>query len=293
MNIFSQYVQEAGKYKPLPREEEYELAHKARAGDKQARATLVNHNLRFVIRMARRYRGYADIAELTAVGNYGLVYAVDKYDSAYKVRFVTYACYWIRTCMLDYVLRNWSVVRLPCTSRYVTLFFKLEQARAKLLQHAEKLDCDLNAKLAEYFGVPQAAVDAISQRLHLHDVSLDAVLSDDEELTPYNLIHRSKSSSVDTPPDPEECCVAADTMRFVRACAEDLLRSLPEREAFIMHNRILCDQDGQLSLRVIGEKLGITRERARQLEVRLRSRLRARMLARATSMASACDDDDT
>jgi len=271
----STYVSTVQGYAAVSREDELTLIRRWRVDqDESARDALVRSALRHVVAIARRYQRYGiPLAELISEGNFGVVRALNKFDGARGTLFITYASYWVRACILQHVLRSWSIVGsgLP-RSR---LFFKLRRERAKLsglIGDGEEASVILSQRL----GISEQRLSALLQRVDQRDCSLDAEVFQDGSLTMVNTLPSSD-------PDQEQLVLASEFGGNALAAVHDALTILDTRERYIVENRLLADRDAELSLADIGRSLGISRERARQLEERAKRKLRARISARPGS----------
>ena len=240
----------------LEREHELELARRGRDGDTAAAELLVGSHLRDVVAIARRYVGYGhSLAELIGEGNLGLVLALGRFDPDRGLRFMTYAGYWVRAEILEFVMNSWSAVGVGKSSLATRLFFGLAREQARLQAHGYDT-ADLREALARSFGCTPERVDQMRQRLNHRD-------DDDGAL-----------ELVQTARDPEAWLLDAE--RHDPNMLTSALASLDPREREIIERRVLGDQPP--SLVELGRQLGISRERVRQLEARARAKL-ARELA--------------
>ena len=266
------YLATVQSYPVLSREQELALVRSWHdQNDERARDLLVRSMLRYVIVIARRHQRYGvPLGDLIAEGNYGVVRALDKYDPERGTLFMSYASYWIRSCILQHVLRSWSIVDsgVPRSK----LFFKIRRERAKLeglvFDHTQT-----EALLAERLNVSPTRVRALLQRVDQRDYSLDAEAYQDGVLPLVNTLPSAG-------PDQEQLALAREYGGNARAAVREALTVLDERERYIVENRLLADSDAELSLAEIGRTLGVSRERARQLEERAKRKLKARISAR-------------
>ena len=252
----------------LTREQELALATSWRShGDRAAAETLIRAHLGLVKTVARKYRHYAvSHEELVAEGNLGVVRALEKFDPERRLRFATYAVYWIRSCMLDHVLRSWSLVGGGSGPLGSKVFFKLRRERiraANFLGEGELAD----SAVAERLGVTTGQLAAMNQRLDVRDVSLDVPAIGDG-MSPLDRL-----SSLD---NPELELSRARAEPQVVASVQTALSGLDPRERFIAEHRLMADSADELSLAEVGRHLGVSRERARQLEERTKRKLRKR-----------------
>jgi len=267
----SRYIAYVRAISELSREDESEIARKwLRENDLAAAETLIRANLRYVVAIALTYRRYGlPLADLIAEGNFGLVHAVSKFNPERGTRFVTYAAYWVRAYMLNYVIRSWSMVGVGSGPLRSKLFFRLRRERARIAnlvgdnEQAEKM-------LAERFGESQEKIMSLANRLEARDVSLDARLFDDGSVAMLDTLESDAPSQEDT--------VANRQSRdLIKANLRAALTELDPRERFIVEVRMMADNDDALSLAEIGRRLGVSRERARQLEARAKRKLRERL----------------
>lgn len=261
----SRYIERVRAIPLLDREAEHEIAVRAAAGDAGARAALIEANLRFVVAVALQYRRYGiRLADLVAEGNLGLMIAANKFDPSRGTRFVTYAGYWIRALILDLVVRASSLVGGGSGPLRSKLFFRLRRERARI----GNLSADAgerNAMLAERFDTTESKMEEMLRRLDARDVSLDQTVFPESGATLLDTLEAAE-------PDPETEVVSSQAMSHARGRLADALAKLDARERFIVEQRFM--QDDEASLAAIGRTLGVSRERARQLEARAKQKLR-------------------
>jgi len=264
----SRYIGRVRAIPALSREDEHALAVRARAGETAAAHALVEANLRYVVALALRYRRYGiRIADLIAEGNLGLMTAVQKFDPERGTRFVTYAGYWIRAFILDLVVRSTTMVGAGAGALRSKVFFRLRRERARIANLVDDPD-ERDAILAARFEVTPERMREMTRRVDARDVSLDAPLSD-----------TSATSLLDTlegrlPPQDEE--LAERTRAFeLHGLLGGALAGLDRRERYIVEQRIMGDDE--VSLADLGRELGVSRERARQLEARAKKKLEKRL----------------
>jgi RNA polymerase sigma-32 factor len=252
----------------LSREDEHELAVRYRNGDRAAGSKLVESNLRFVLSMARQYKRYGlPMPELIAEGNVGLATALEKFDPYKGTRFVTYAAYWIRAYVLNYVIRSWSLVGAGSGPLRSKLFFQLRRERARIANVVHDKDAAL-AALAEKLSMSVDKLEPLLQRLDARDVSLDVPVYTDSEGTRGDFLS-------DERPAADEQLANAERQNVYDLRVRAAVAKLDPRERFIVEQRIMSDEE--LSLAELGRKLGVSRERARQLEARARKKLEAQL----------------
>lgn len=252
----------------LDRERELELARAYKAcGDVRAREALLAANLRHVVSIAYGYSRYGvALADLVAEGNVGLVYALGKFDPERGTRFLTYAAYWIRAYVLNHVIKNWSMVGLGSGPLRSKMFFRLRRERARLAAEAGD-GAGGDERLAEVFGAPVEKVAALARRLEGRDLSLDVKVWEDGDRTRLDEL-------VAEEPDPEASLEGAERKARLGGAVAEAIAALDARERWIVEVRMLADPDDELSLAEIGRRLGVSRERARQLEERAKRKLR-------------------
>jgi RNA polymerase sigma-32 factor len=272
-SALARYIAAVKDIPELSREDELALARRwVKRGDREAAVQLVNANLRYVVAIAITYRRYGlSLADLIAEGNFGIVHAIRKFDPDRGTRFVTYAAYWIRAYILNYVIRSWSLVGVGSGPLRSKLFFRLRRERARIASLVGEGEAG-NEMLAERFGAPAEKVLSMARRLEARDVSLDARVFDDGATTLVDTLESDGVSQEDEFAQNEE---QQQLRERLRAAVE----SLDPRERYIVEVRMMADEEDELSLAEIGRRLGVSRERARQLESRAKKKLRARLLA--------------
>lgn len=268
------YLRTAMRAPLLDAARERDLAVRWRnAGDERALHELITAYLRLVVAMASRFRHYGlPMSDLVQEGNVGLMQAAMRFEPEREVRFSTYAAWWIRSAMQDFVLRNWSIVRTGTTSAQKSLFFNLRRLRARIGDVSDAvMSAEARKSVAHALGVSEQDVDNMAARLSAPDRSLNAPLTDDGEGEWQDLL----ADDVD---DPEiETMNAHDS----KACAElvrDALCDLSERERLIIRERKL--EEETVTLEALGERLGISKERVRQIEGNALEKLRRALIAR-------------
>lgn len=255
----------------LEREEERLLFERYLAGDRRAGNRLVECNLRLVAKIAGKFsRSRTPFLDLVQEGNIGLMHALRKFDPGFGTRFSTYASYWIRAYMLRHVLQTWSIVKVATTQTQRKAFFRVPEAqRALAARTGDGNDADA---VAAMLGISPATAAALMARLH-GDLSLDAPHGDDEGKTTTALDYLADDSS----PADERLDEARGNAAAASA-VRDALLVLDRRERFIVERRALNDEP--LTLQEIGDELGLSRERVRQLQTRAHEKLRRRIAER-------------
>lgn len=269
-------IQTAMKTPFLEREEEHLLALRWKEhGDQAALHRLTNAHTRLVITIASRFRNYGLPADdLFQEGYVGLLQAAARFEPERDVRFSTYATWWIRASIQDYILRNWSIVRGGTSSTQKALFFNLRRLRARLTQLAGgKVDSDIHGAIATAIGVSRTDVAVMDARLSGADMSLNAPLQDGDDTA-----MERQDFLADATPGPDEVVeTALDSEKRV-SWVKAALKVLNERELWILKARRL--EDDQATLESLGEKLGISKERVRQIETRALEKLKAALIAK-------------
>ena len=245
-------------------------------GDEKALHRLVNAYMRLAISMAAKYRRYgAPMPDLIQEAGVGLMKAAEKFDPDRGVRFSTYAVWWIKASIQDYVMRNWSMVRTGSTSSQKALFFNLRRVRAKLEREAgangEVLDSyRLRQMIATEVGVPLRDVEMMDARLSGADYSLNAQQAGEEGREWLETLE-------DEAPQAAETVTRNADLARVRGWLAEALASLNARERMIIVERKLRDEPR--TLESLGQELGLSKERIRQLEAQALSKLRKRLEA--------------
>jgi RNA polymerase sigma-32 factor len=261
----------------LERDEEHELALRWKyQADEKAMHRLARAHLRLVISLAVRFRHYGlSLADLIQEGNVGLLEAAARFEPGRDVRFSTYATWWIRAAMQNYILHNWSIVRGGTSSAQKALFFNLRRMRAKIAQGGDVLtDSAVFGQIAGVLGVPFSDVECMDARLSGPDLSLNAPLGD----SAVAIGQERMVMLVDDKPRPDEVAgLLIDTDRRI-AWLNEALTALTERERKILRERRLAEEAA--TLEALGDRLGISKERVRQIESRAMEKLRAALTKR-------------
>jgi RNA polymerase sigma-32 factor len=268
-DLLQYYLSEVRRYPLLTPEEEKDLAIRYQdTGDRQAAERLVTANLRLVIKIAFQYhRQWANVLDLIQEGNVGLVEALSRYDPYREIRFSSYAQYWIRAMILRFLLDNFRLVRLGSTRAGRKLFFQLQKERNRLLQ--EGLDPSPKL-LAQRLGVKEAEVNAVDQHMRAPALSLHGPAGAEEE----NGRTLGEVVPEVVPQDPEDRAAKSELgalMKEKLAAFADTLSD--ERERDIWRSRMVATDPDSLS--AIGQRWGVSKERIRQLEARLKKRLKS------------------
>lgn len=258
------YLNEIRKYPLLTPQEEHELAIRYKEkGDKAAAEKLVTSNLRFVVKIAAEYSRFgAKMIDLIQEGNVGLMHAVKEFNPYKGVKLITYAVWWIKGYIREYLMRQHSMVRVGTTQAQKKLFYNLNQETRKLEAMGEDAAVDL---LSERLGVSEKDVREMKQRMSGRDVSLDQPMDSDSD---SNLL----SFQTDESADPEESIIGSEQLTLLREKIDKVLPLLNDKERYILEQRLLSDEP--ITLQEVGDKFKITRERARQLESRVLDKIK-------------------
>ena len=269
------FVKKAMQAPYLEREEEQALAVRWKeCEDQDALHRLTQAHMRLVIAIAARFRHFGlPMSDLIQEGHVGLLEAAARFEPAREVRFSTYATWWIRASIQDYILRNWSIVRGGTSSAQKALFFNLRRLRARISQNANQVSTsEMHRQIAEAIGVSVMDVAAMDARLSGADASLNAPLSDGEDGGSAD----RQDLLPDTAPLQDELVGQAIDSERRKNWLAQALTVLNERELKIVRERRLADEGA--TLEALGEKLGISKERVRQLESRALQKLKAALL---------------
>src|SRR5215470_3481181 len=272
----SRYLEEIRKFPMLEPDEEYMLAKRWQEHqDADAAHRMVTSHLRLVAKIAMGYRGYGlPIGEVISEGNVGLMQAVKKFDPDKGFRLATYAMWWIRASIQEYILRSWSLVKMGTTAAQKKLFFNLRKAKSEIaaLQEGD-LRPDQVSQIATKLGVLDEEVISMNRRLAGGDASLNAPMRADGESEWQDWL-------VDDQTPSQESVVADNQERNIRmSLLEAAMTELSERERHILTERRLKDEP--TTLEELASQYGVSRERVRQIEVRAFEKLQKSMRAAA------------
>ncbi len=266
----------------LEREEERALAVRWRENrDQEALHQLTSAHMRLVIAIAARFRNYGlPMQDMIQEGHVGLLEAASRFEPEREVRFSTYATWWIRASIQDYILRNWSIVRGGTSSAQKALFFNLRRLRAKLTRNGdERMSESVYGEIAEAIGVSLKDVATMDVRLSGADTSLNAPVTDGEN----GASERMDFLVDDTPLPDETVSEVIDAERRSR-WLRDALGVLNERELRILKARRLSED--QTTLDALGHRLGISKERVRQIESRALEKLKKALIETGSGMTT-------
>ncbi len=271
----SRYLQEIRKFPLLQPEEEFMLAKRWREhGDTEAAHRLVTSHLRLVAKIALGYRGYGlPVSELISEGNVGMMQAVKRFEPDRGFRLATYAMWWIRASIQEYVLRSWSLVKLGTTAAQKKLFFNLRKLKGQMKAIDEgDLRPDQVRKIATTLGVPEEEVVNMNRRLSGPDHSLNAPVRMDGEGEWQDWL-------TDDTPGQEDRLGEAEELKDRQLLLAKAMETLNQREREIIRERRLKDEPA--TLEDLSKTYGISRERVRQIEVRAFEKLQKAMTAGA------------
>jgi RNA polymerase sigma-32 factor len=277
------YLSDIGRFTMLERDQEYQLAKRWREhGDRNAADQLVTSHLRLAAKIAMGYRGYGlPISEMISEGNVGLMRALNRFEPEKGFRFATYAMWWIRACIQDYILRSWSLVKIGTTMNQKKLFFKLRSAKNKIAAlESGDLHPDQVALIAKSLDVPDQDVVDMNRRLG-GDKSINAPIRDDGEAGEW------QDYLVDQSPSPEAIVVEHDEKERQRNALIAAIDVLDDRERRIFEARLLADEPQ--TLEELAVKFKVSRERIRQIEARAFEKVRKAAKARAIPAPAALE----
>jgi RNA polymerase sigma-32 factor len=282
----SRYLQEIRKFPLLEPNEEYMLAKRWREhDDSEAAHKLVTSHLRLVAKIAMGYRGYGlPIGELISEGNVGLMQAVKRFDPERGFRLATYAMWWIRASIQEYVLHSWSLVKIGTTAAQKKLFFNLRRLKGEMKAFEEgDLNPEQVEEISRKLAVAEKEVIDMNRRLASSDQSLNAPVSGDGDGD-----SQWQDWLVDTAQDQETRLLESDEIQNRRALLETSMSVLNERERHILTERRLTDEPK--TLEELSQEYGISRERVRQIEARAFEKLQKAMKNAETELRATADD---
>ncbi|MDR3487863.1 MAG: RNA polymerase sigma factor RpoH [Bradyrhizobium sp.] len=275
------YLSDIRRFPMLEKDQEYRLAKRWREqGDRDAADQLITSHLRLAAKIAMNYRGYGlPIAEVISEGNVGLMQALNRFEPERGFRFATYAIWWIRASIQDYILRSWSLVKIGTTTSQKKLFFKLRSAKNKIaaLENGD-LRPDQVALIAKNLDVAEVDVVDMNRRLG-GDKSINTPLRNDGEAGEW------QDHLVDQSPSPEALVVEQDEREHQHNALIAAIDVLNDRERRIFEARHLADEP--LTLEQLAENFGVSRERVRQIEVRAFEKVRKAAKNIATKASAA------
>jgi len=274
------YLEEIRRFPMLERQEEYMLGKRWREhGDRDAAHKLVTSHLRLVTKIARDYRGYGlPISEVISEGNVGLMQAVERFEPEKGFRFATYAVWWIKAAIQEYILRSWSLVKMGTTANQKKVFFNLRRAKSKISILGDgDMQLDQVKIIARRIGVTATDVIYMNRRLG-GDASLNAEIRGDGDSGEW------QDWLVDESPDQETTLAASEEFDHRRKKLSDALTVLNKRERRIFETRRLAEE--RITLVELAEEFGVSRERVRQIEVKAFEKVQNAVRHRVAAMAT-------
>lgn len=277
------YFREINKFPPLESEEEFALARKVQEdGDQTAAFRLISSHLRLVVKIAMEFqrRWMKNVLELIQEGNIGLMKAVQKFDPDRGIKFSYYAAFWIKAYILKFIMDNWRMVKIGTTQSQRKLFYNLGKEKRRL----ENLGFDPDIEtLSQNLEVSQEEVSEMSMRMGQADLSLDAPFGEDSSATRMDMLPALEASAEDR--------LAKEEMGdILHAQLKTILPELNDKEKDILQSRLLTSSP--VTLREIGAKYGITRERVRQIENRLLGKLKGKLSSAIPDFSADWISDD-
>lgn len=266
-NDIAVYIKEVNSYPMLTPEEERSLAIKYyETKDIAIAKKLVVSNLRFVVKVAFEYINYGmSLLDLIQEGNLGLMMAVKKFNPYKNYRLISYAIWWIRAYIQNFIMNNYSIVKLGTTQNQRKLFYTLPKIKKELALKGDSLE-DSKENVVKMLDVTPVELDEMELRLSARDFSLEyAAYADKNNRLPIEALPDYRTPEC-------ELIEEEDEKQYKQAVVQQALSQLNEKERYIIENRILSDEP--LTLQEVGDKLGVTRERVRQLEARALDKLK-------------------
>ncbi len=263
----------------LSRDREYHLARSWREdGDEDSLQELIRAYTRLVVSLAAKFRNYGlPMSDLIQEGTLGLLQAASRFEPERNVRFSTYASWWIRSAMQDFILRNWSIVRTGTTAAQKTLFFNFRRLRARIEEASGRpFDDEGRQAVAEELSVPLADVNHMEGRLSIADQSLNVRIGEDGET-------EWQDQLTDERANPEDLVISIHDGMTRNEWIEQALLELSQREQTIIRLRRLSDDSA--TLEELGQALGVSKERVRQLEQRALQKMKGLLLERVSRPA--------
>jgi RNA polymerase sigma-32 factor len=256
-NSLESYLLQINQFPLLTQEEEFQLAVRYRKhNDIDAVQKLITSNLKFVVKVAFEYKAYGiKILDLIQEGNIGLMMAVKKFDPYKGYRFISYAIWWIRAYIQNFIIKTWSLVKIGTTQAQKKLFFKIGKVR-KALESNEGNEKKYEL-LAKDLSVAKEDIIEMEQRMSSRDFSLDAPFDEGHELTHLDLLQEDS-------PNQEEALAREEEKKIQEREVLNAMKSLNEKEIYVIKNRVMADSP--LTLQEIGDHLKLSRERVRQIE---------------------------
>ncbi|HYA93678.1 MAG TPA: RNA polymerase sigma factor RpoH [Thermodesulfobacteriota bacterium] len=256
-NSLETYLAQINQFPLLTQEEEFKLAVKYRKyEDIEAAQKLITSNLRFVVKIAFEYKSYGvKIQDLIQEGNIGLMMAVKKFNPYKGYRFISYAIWWIRAYMQNFIIKTWSLVKIGTTQAQKKLFYKIGKVRKAL--EADGGNEKRYERLARDLDVAKEDIIEMEQRMSSRDLSLDTPFDEGQELTHLELLKEES-------PNQEEAIAQEEEKKIREREVQNAMKRLNEKEVYVIKSRIMAEEP--LTLQQIGDHLKLSRERVRQIE---------------------------
>ncbi len=264
-NSMESYLIQINQFPLLTREEEFKLAVKYRKYEEiEAAQKLITSNLRFVVKVAFEYKSYGvKLQDLIQEGNIGLMMAVKKFNPYKGYRFISYAIWWIRAYIQNFIIKTWSLVKIGTTQAQKKLFYKIGKVRKAL--ESGGTDEKKYDRLAKDLDVAKEDIMEMEQRMSSRDLSLDAPFDEGQELTHLELLREDSLNQ-------EEAIAEEEEKKIREREVQNAMKRLNEKEVYVIKNRIMAEDP--LTLQEIGDHLKLSRERVRQIESEALKKLR-------------------
>lgn len=269
-NLLTMYLNEIRKYPVLSKEDEQKIAKKFYdTKDPAAGELLVKSNLRFVVKVAAEYSKFSNrMIDLIQEGNVGLMHAVKEFNPYKGNRLITYAVWWIRGYMQEFLMRQFSMVRIGTTANQRKLFYQLQKQKTELEQMSSP---GRILELSHQLGIPEDEITEMVKRISSRDVSIDKPIGDEDSGVSLGSLLRKDDGSLAL----DDKLALEEQIELLKKAIEKIRPALSEKELIILEERILNDEP--LTLQEIGEKYKISREAVRQNEVRLINKIKAEL----------------
>jgi RNA polymerase sigma-32 factor len=264
-NSMESYLVQINQFPLLTREEEFKLAVKYRKyNDIEAAHQLITSNLRFVVKVAFEYKSYGvKLQDLIQEGNIGLMMAVKKFNPYKGYRFISYAIWWIRAYIQNFIIKTWSLVKIGTTQAQKKLFYKIGKVRKAL--ESGGADEKKYERLAKDLDVAKEDIVEMEQRMSSRDLSLDTPFDEGQELTHLELLREDSLNQ-------EEAIAQEEEKKIRERDVQNAMKRLNEKEVYVIKSRIMAEEPQ--TLQEIGDHLKLSRERVRQIESEALKKLR-------------------
>ncbi len=277
------YLQEINRFPTLTAEEEFDLARRYQdENDQEAALRIITSNLRLVVKIAMDFqrKWMKNLQDLIQEGNVGLMKALQKFDPDKEIKFSYYAAFWVKAYILKFIMDNWRMVKIGTTQAQRKLFYNLNKEKQRLESMGISPD---NEAISDSLQVTRSDVDQMQQRMGMNDLSLDMPYGEDGETTPMNFIPALNAGA-------EDQILQEETASLLKEHIKVIEPDLNPKEKEILEKRLLAETPA--TLREIGEKYGITRERVRQIESRLLQKIKNQMSDNISDFSREWINDD-